>query len=111
MRWAVLASGIHKPVTCLSIRHSFATHLLECGQSIRTSQELMGYSDLNTTMTYIHVLKLSSMGVISPRTICSGRNTLIPGPICTVRNEHLSLRSIAPWFQRTLCSDWISDRW
>ena len=65
---AVGCSGLgdSQTVTCLSIRHSFATRLLECGQSIRTSQELMGYSDLNTTMTYIHVLKLGSMGVISP---------------------------------------------
>jgi integron integrase len=63
---AVAYAGLTKPVGCHTFRHSFATHLLERGQDIRTIQELMGHSDLNTTMIYTHVLKRGPMGVISP---------------------------------------------
>ena len=63
---AVAHAGLTKPVGCHTFRHSFATHLLERGQDIRTIQELMGHSDLNTTMIYTHVLKRGPMGVISP---------------------------------------------
>jgi site-specific recombinase XerD len=66
VRRAVLASGSTKPAGCHTFRHSFATDLLERGQDIRTIQELMGHSDLNTTIIYTHVLKRGPMGVISP---------------------------------------------
>jgi integron integrase len=66
VRKAVAGTGVDQRVSAHTLRHSFATHLLQAGTDIRTVQELLGHSDVSTTMIYTHVLKVTAAGTRSP---------------------------------------------
>ncbi len=66
MRDSVLRAGLAKKVSCHTLRHSFATQLLDSGTDIRNVQELLGHTDVATTMNYTHVLQRGVCGVRSP---------------------------------------------